>query len=294
MRITIDPGHTKNVNKGVLGGYYEGNAMFKLATFLAQELRTYQNMDVVLTRKEDENPTLTERGIIAVNSGSRVFISLHSNSTSESESASYVCGFYSVKRTATKDLCEKLISAVVNVMKDGTDAWNRGALTKKTSSGSDYYGVIRSSVAGKSGLEYSFIIEHGFHSNKKQCEFLLDDNNLKKIAVAEAEALAEYFKLKKKVNFAVLRTPIPSQSDLNDYIEKGEFYFNGNPFSVINQPNVELETDAFILDVDTCLYQEMPYVIQRIYYLGSGKEYVRGLYVKDGITKEIHKDWSKK
>jgi len=62
----------------------------------------------------------------------------------------------------------------------------------------------------------------------------------------------------------------------------------------MNQPNVELETDAFILDVDTCLYQEMPYVIQRIYYLGSGKEYVRGLYVKDGITKEIHKDWSKK
>jgi len=196
MIITIDAGHTKNTNAGVIKGYYEGNAMFILANYLREELLRYKDTEVVLTRDENENPTLAERGSLAINSKSKIFISLHSNAVSNAESAAYVCGFYSVKREVSKELCTKLVSAVTNVMKETTDAWNRGALTKKNSAGSDYYGVLRSSVAGKSEVEYSFIIEHGFHTNKKECEFLMDDKNLRKIAEAEVKVLAEYFDLK--------------------------------------------------------------------------------------------------
>jgi hypothetical protein len=85
-------------------------------------------------------------------------------------------------------------------MEESTDAWNRGALTKKNSDGNDYYGVIRSSVSSNSRVEYSFIIEHGFHTNKKECEFLMNEENLKKIAVAEAKVFADYFKLNLKEN----------------------------------------------------------------------------------------------
>ena len=294
MIITIDPGHTKNTNAGVIKGYYEGNAMYALAQHLADALLEYESMRVVITRKENENPSLEERGSLAKKSGSKIFISLHSNSTSESESASYVCGFYSVKRAVSKNLCAKLISSVTDVMKVSTDAWNRGALTKKTSNGEDYYGVIRSSVSDDSIVEYSFIIEHGFHSNKKECEFLLKDDNLKKIAVAEAKAIADYFGIKKKANFAVARTEIPWGSDLNEYVQKGEFYFSGDPGRVKNAPPTEKEDAAFIFDVDTCYSQGIPYVLQRVYYIQSGKEYIRGIYVRDGKFDEIHKDWSKK
>jgi N-acetylmuramoyl-L-alanine amidase len=294
MIITIDPGHTKNANAGVIKGYYEGNAMYKLANFLEDELLKYSNVQVVVTRKENEDPTTAERGSLAVNSGSKVFISLHSNAVSNAESAAYVCGFYSVKRTASKSLCGKLVSAVTNVMKEKTDAWNRGALTKKTSSGSDYYGVIRNSVSGNSPVEYSFIIEHGFHTNRKECEFLSDDNNLKKIAEAEAKTIAEYFGIKKKANFAVTRTEIPSGSDMNDYIKSGEYYFSGAPGSVLNSPPTEREDAAFLLDVNTCYFEGIPYAVQTLYYISSGKEYVRGIYARDGYFDEVHKEWSKK
>ncbi len=294
MRITIDPGHSKNVNKGIIKEYYEGNAMFKLSAYLAGELAKYENTEVFLTRGEAENPTLKERGQKAIDTKSGLFISMHSNSTSAAEEASYVCGFYSVKRKDSKELCELLISVVVDVMKGETDAWNRGALTKKSSAGEDYYGVIRNSVSGDSEVKYSFIIEHGFHSNRKQCEFLLDEENLKMIAFSEASVIAKYFGLKKIEEFEVERIEIPDGSDLNDYIKNGEYYFNGYPSSVKNQPPSEIEGEAFILDVTTCFYQDIPYVIQRIYYVGSGKEYIRGIYVKDGKTDEIDRDWSKK
>lgn len=294
MIITIDPGHTKNTNVGINKRYNEGDAMYVLAKYMEEILSEYENTEVVLTRGENDNPTLAERGSIAVNSGSKVFISLHSNSVSNSESAAYVCGFYSVKREASKTLCQKLVSAVTDVMKIDTDAWNRGALVKKNSSGSDYYGVIRSSVASNSRVEYSFIIEHGFHSNKKQCEFLLENSNLKKIAMAEVNVLAEYFNMNKKPNFAVIREEIPADSDLNNYVSAGEYYFSGYQYKVKNGPSAEKENSAFILDVTPCLYYDVPYSLQRAYFIESGKEYIRGIYVSDGKFHEVHREWSKK
>jgi hypothetical protein len=268
--------------------------MFTLAQYLKEELEKYNDTKVVITRSADEDPTLTERGSLAVNSGSRIFLSLHSNATSEAESAAYVCGFYSVKRTVSKALCVKLVSAVTNVMKESTNAWNRGALTKKNSEGNDYYGVIRSSVSSNSRVEYSFIIEHGFHTNKKECEFLMASENLRNIALAEAETIAEYFNMKKRANFAVARTEIPWSSDLLEYVENGEYYFSGTPGKIKNAPPEEREDAAFLFDVETCYYEGITYALQRIYYISTGNEYHRGIYLKDGKFDEIHKDWSKK
>jgi N-acetylmuramoyl-L-alanine amidase len=198
MIITIDPGHTAKVNAGVIKGYYEGDAMYKLGKHLADALAAYQNVKIYSTRGENENPTLSERGKKAIGNKSDVFISLHTNAVSDSEAASYVCGFYSVKRKSSEKLCGELVKAVTNEMEEETTARSKGALTKKNSSGSDYYGVIRHSVAGNSPVKHSFIIEHGFHTNRKECEFLMSEANLKAIARAEAKVLAKYFNLKPK------------------------------------------------------------------------------------------------
>ncbi len=222
MIITIDPGHTAKVNAGVINGYYEGDAMYKLGRYLADALAKYQGVETVLTRGENENPSLSERGKKAIDNKSKVFISLHSNATSESESAAYVCGFYSVKRKSSEKLCSELVKAVTEVMKSNTAAWNRGALTKKNSSGSDYYGVIRNSVAGNSPVEHSFIIEHGFHTNKKQCEFLMNEEGLKAIARAEAKVLAEFFVLKprKTTAYHIKIGMFKNKTDADSTLEK--------------------------------------------------------------------------
>ena len=54
--------------------------------------------------------------------------------------------------------------------------------------------------ASKRPVKYSFIIEHGFHDNVKECTFLNDNSNLKKMAEAEAKAIADYFGVKQATN----------------------------------------------------------------------------------------------
>ena len=58
----------------------------------------------------------------------------------------------------------------------------------------DYYGVIRFTAAfGVTGM----ILEHSFHTNTRMTTWLLDDENLKRLAAAEAAVLAEHYGLKK-------------------------------------------------------------------------------------------------
>lgn len=63
--------------------------------------------------------------------------------------------------------------------------------TRKNSSGGEYYGVLRGARAV--GTPYYMLIEHSFHTNTKATKWLSKDANLDKLAVAEADILAEFF-----------------------------------------------------------------------------------------------------
>jgi N-acetylmuramoyl-L-alanine amidase len=52
----------------------------------------------------------------------------------------------------------------------------------------DYYGVIRHSVA--SGCPRAILIEHGFHTNPEDSEFLQSTECLRRLAIAEAEVVS--------------------------------------------------------------------------------------------------------
>jgi hypothetical protein len=120
-------------------------------------------------------------------------------------------------------------------MKD-VKAKDKGALTKKTQ-GVDYYGVIRSSVSEESAVEHSLLIEHGFHTTKQQCEFLMSDENLKKIAKAEAAVLAEHFGLKLK--------EVPKQSN-GRYRVQVETFSNQKDAQELVQKLKKAGFDSFI------------------------------------------------
>ncbi len=209
LKIVIDPGHYTEYNKGHSAGYYEGNAVFKLAQYLKDELQSgTDQIKAILTKNTmAENPSVSERGRIAVRNGATVFISLHTNAVgdaSKQEKAYGVSVYRSLFLPDSEDLGQKLANAIVDVMAPVTGVtYSRGVLTRKSTTGKDYYGVIRSAVNGAGTMaqafagtvKHAFIIEHGFHTNSRECAYLADDTNLKKIARAEAYIIKEHFGL---------------------------------------------------------------------------------------------------
>ena len=89
---------------------------------------------------------------------------------------------------AIRKLAEKMIDAIVKVMKPSTGiTYNRGVVTKTQSNGADWYGVIRGAVSGadsqgqaKNGpVRYDYIVEHGFHDKSQGMSFPVETGEFK-------------------------------------------------------------------------------------------------------------------
>jgi len=188
-KIILDPGHVEGYNRGAVSGYYEGTAMYHYAYRLADKLRA-AGLDVGITRtKITDNPSLTARGKQA--KGADMFVSLHSNAAS-SASANGVTVFYSIKRNADKPHATKWCNELAGLINGGTRA--RGASTRKGSGNWDYYTVIQSAVAA--GCPHVFLIEHGFHSNKKECTWLMQPANMEAMATLECGLICDILGVK--------------------------------------------------------------------------------------------------
>lgn len=201
IKITLDPGHGQYGNKSSNNPrYIEGTQMWHLANRLKTELEAY-GFEVATTRpKISDDPTTADRGAMAGKNGSSLFLSLHSNAPGRNEDGSYSEAptgsvvFYSMTRPENKTLADALGNKVSKLM----GHYYRGSKTKQypDKPGVDYYSVIRN--AAQRGCKCALIIEHGFHTNVKDSSFLLVDENLQKLAEAEAAIIADYFGQAKK------------------------------------------------------------------------------------------------
>ena len=182
FKVCLDAGHYGNYNAGAVKGYYESVRMWKLTELLAKEL-TARGITVIKTRSNQATDlALTSRGRKA--KGCDLFLSMHSNAAG-AESVDYPVAYVPLNGTGTA-IGQKLADIVADVM--GTVQKGRTA-TRKGSSGSDYYGVIRGAVAvGVPGV----ILEHSFHTNPKAAAWLMSDANLTKLAKAESDCIAEW------------------------------------------------------------------------------------------------------
>lgn len=183
FKVCLDAGHYGKYNRSpVNGAYYEAVQMWKLTELLAKEL-TARGITVIKTRSNQKiDLALTSRGRKA--KGCDLFLSMHSNAAGV-ESVDYPVAYVPLNGTGTA-IGQKLADIVADVM--GTVQKGRTA-TRKGSGGADYYGVIRGAVAvGVPGV----ILEHSFHTNPKAAAWLMVDANLKKLAQAEAECIAEW------------------------------------------------------------------------------------------------------
>lgn len=187
-KICLDAGHvgSKYNQSPVVKTYYESAMVWALHLKLKAQLEA-RGFQVVTTRASiDTDLGVYERG--TASKGCDVFISLHSNACG-TESVDYPVVYRAYDNKNNVDtLALKLAKNVGELM--GTTQAGRTA-TRKNSSGGEYYGVLRGARAV--GTPYYMLIEHSFHTNTKATKWLSKDANLDKLAVAEADILAEFF-----------------------------------------------------------------------------------------------------
>ncbi len=190
--IVIDPGHGGEGDKN-LGAQYNGlsekELTLKVAKALKSELEKYDNVNVYLTRDTDRLISLEDRAKYAKSVDADFVYSIHFNASAAHE-------FYG---------SEVWTSAFGTYYQAGYDfgqimagewsalgLYQKGTKSKIGKQGLDYYGIIRHCVARDIPcviLEHAYL-DHGYDVPKvKGADFL------KKLGVADATAIAKYFRL---------------------------------------------------------------------------------------------------
>lgn len=188
IKICLDAGHfgTKYNQSPVVKTYYESAMVWALHLKLKAELEA-RGFEVI-TARADINTDLSVYNRGAASKGCDVFISLHSNACS-TESVDYPVVYRAYdNKNGVDGLALQIAKKIGELM--GTKQAGRTA-TRKNSAGGEYYGVLRGARAV--GTPFYMLIEHSFHTNTAATKWLQIDANLDKLAVAEAELLADYF-----------------------------------------------------------------------------------------------------
>lgn len=188
MRICIDAGHYGKYNQSPADSrYYESELVWKLHLLQKKYLEGY-GIDVITTRGEiNGDRSLFERG--AASRGCDLFISDHTNAVGNSinNSIDYPVA-YCVINGSADGIGMALAQCVETVMETGQQA----RIEHRRGQNGDYYGVLRGAASvGTPGL----ILEHSFHTNAGIVRWLLNENNLDRLASAEAETIALYYNI---------------------------------------------------------------------------------------------------
>lgn len=199
IKVMIDPGHFSYYNRStVYSPYWESVMTWKLSNFLQEELQKL-GVHADLTKSSlDEDPSLNDRGFSS--KGYDFFISMHSNAgIYEYMDAPIAFVYQDLPWTDIDDISRelglKLAKKTAEVMKTtqkgsterkkGTGDWDKNGINDD-----EWYSVLFASrFVGTPGI----LMEHSFHTNYRSSVWLYNDNNLKKLAKAEAKEIYDYF-----------------------------------------------------------------------------------------------------
>ncbi len=216
MKILIDAGHYGKYNRStVVPEYYESEIMWKLQDYLCQALLLFKNTEVVTTRTDiNENPSVYQRGRMSKDCD--LMLSLHSNAsqTEKTDRVDVYCPLDG--RNNSHELGLRLATAVAELM----DV-SYGQIKTREGKQGEYYGVLRG--AQDVDCPMYFLIEHSFHTNKRATEWLLNDENLKQLALLEADVIADWYGLED--NFIHGDVNGNGTIDARDYLLAKRIYF---------------------------------------------------------------------
>lgn len=193
--VVLDPGHDSKHAGSRGNGVKEEVVTLKIAKYCKEELDQYKGIKVYLTRNDEDCPfpkskdnvdDIVKRVEWAKTKGADVFVSIHLNSsTASGAKGAEVYYPNSGKYSSTgKELAQKIQDELVDLgLKD------RGV------KGNETYAVVNSS--NKNGFP-GLIVEHAFLSNSSDVKnYLTSESSIKKLGIADAKGIAEYFGLKK-------------------------------------------------------------------------------------------------
>lgn len=209
--VVLDPGHDGS-HVGARGNNLkEEELTFKIAQYCKAELEEYSGVTVYMTRTSTACPhpgtTSTvcnsNRVAYAKSVGANVYVSIHLNANNSSTPSGAEVYYPNSNYNAQignqgKALAQKIQNKLVAL-----GLGNRGIKIMNSQDNSkypdgslaDYYGVIKNSkLNGFPGI----IVEHAFITNSSDAAYLSSEENLKKLGVADAEGIAEYFSLSKE------------------------------------------------------------------------------------------------
>ena len=211
--IVLDPGHD-STHAGARGnGCKEVEAVLKIAQYCRTELQKYAGVTVYMTRTSNACPNggsavtsatcNAKRVELAVAKKASVYVSFHLNS-SVNTAASGV-GVYIPNNNYRPQIGEEGKGLATSIYKKlselGLKTWAGGVLIRNSENNTrypdgslaDYLGVIRQSK--EAGIP-AVLIEHAFLSNASDVSGFLNTNaKLKKLGVADAQGIAQYYGL---------------------------------------------------------------------------------------------------
>lgn len=186
IRVCLDAGHYGKYNRSpAIPEYYESEMAWKLHLLLKKYLESF-GIEVIQTRSNQK----VDLGLVArgkCSEGCDLFISLHSNATSGTkvnEKTDYPVAI--VQLDGKGDILGKKLA---DCMRDTIGTKQAGQIFSMEGNNGEYYGVLRGAAAvGVMGI----ILEHSFHTCTATTRWLMDENNLDKMARAEAKIIADY------------------------------------------------------------------------------------------------------
>lgn len=204
--VVIDPGHGGN-EPGAVGpsGLIEKGVNFDVSQDVKQLLEA-EGAKVVLTRTGDYNTTIKTRAEIAVALHPQVFISIHHNAAPDGPSSTPGNEiYYQIADPDSKRLAGLLWEEITAAFTPYDVAWvadtDYGAKYRPSSSGGDYYGILRRGAGITTVLS-----EAAFISNPPEEQLLRDPAVLHAEAVAITKAITRF-----------LATPDPGSGFVEPY-----------------------------------------------------------------------------
>ena len=243
--IVIDPGHGGE-NEGTITGNTPEKIMNLItAQAMYDELCQYDNVKVYMTRTDDTDLSLKKRAKFAASVDADFLFSLHYNASENhtlygteiwiSSMAPYHAYSYQFGYSYLREMSE-------------TGLFLRGIKTKLNEEGTDYYGVIRESVA--LGVP-AVIIEHCHVDEPNDIPYCETEEDWINLGKADALAVAKYFGLSSQslgVDYSHDSTTLPA-------VEKDQFvqstYRDKTPPDVchITLSDVDFNTGDVVFEV---------------------------------------------
>lgn len=219
--VVLDPGHGGTDGGAQANGIVEKTVNLKIAQYCKAELEEYAGVTVYMTRSDDTYLTLAQRAQVAVDKKANVFISLHNNSNTSSAPCGANVYYPNSNYNATCGTTGQSLASIIESKLTDLGLASGGIHIRNSENGTkypdgslaDYYGVIKR--CKENGIP-ALIVEHAFISNANDAKnYLSTDEQLKKLGVADATAIAEYYGLNKGLGFTSIQSKSSTTMELS-------------------------------------------------------------------------------